>query len=742
MIRNNVIPVIWQNIAFLLLITVPGLVVSADFIGSDRCVTCHESEFNAWKGSHHELAMAEANADTVLGDFNDAEFTMHGTTSRFYRNNGKYYVRTDGPDGKLQDYAVRYTFGWYPLQQYLIEFPKGHIQSLGLAWDSRPEKDGGQRWFHLYPDEGMDHHNPLHWTKSEQTWNYQCAECHSTNLQKNYEPKSDKYQTTWSEINVACEACHGPGSEHVNWAKQLKQNPALSDGDNKGLMIDLSDRDKAQWSTDKKAGKPYRSKPREDHTQIELCARCHSRRGQIWGDYEYGKPLGNTHHLALLDEHLYFPDGQIKDEVYVYGSFIQSRMYQAGVTCNDCHEPHSLELRAQGNALCAQCHSRERYDTPSHHHHETDTAGAACTSCHMPERTYMVIDTRADHSMRIPRPDLSQKLGTPNACTNCHTAHSTDWALKAVTEWYPDSQYRDSHYGEVLHAAITGSPDAADRLSALAADTSQPGIVRASAIDYMRDHAEQKQLPVINAQLNDKDPLIRASAVRFLELTDISTRVDKAWLLLDDPDRVVRIEATRILAPLMRQRSPKFFRTKLERSIKEYTQAQQVNAERPEAHINIGLISMMTGDMNKAEHEYQQALLLDPGFVPGYINLTDLYRQQGKDSQGEKLLKQGIKEAGNNADLQHSLGLLLVRQKRLDEALSHLQQAATLAEDNPRYTYVYAIALQSSGEKNQALAVLVKAKKRHPDNPEIIAALNKLQRDVSSSSATVKEKQD
>lgn len=727
---------------FLLFMLVTGASGAADFIGSDHCAQCHQDETTAWRGSHHDLAMAEASTETVLGDFNNIEFTAQGITSRFYRNNGKYYVRTDGPDGNLQDYEIRYTFGWYPLQQYLIEFPRGHVQSLGLAWDSRPETEGGQRWFHLYPEQTVPHENPLHWTQRDQTWNYQCAECHSTHLQKNYSLETDSYRTSWSEIDVACEACHGPGSKHVAWAEQAKQNPAIKKQTDKGLVVDLSDRDDGSWTIDKKSGKPRRGGPREKHTQIELCARCHSRRGQIRADYEYGKPLGNTHRLALLEEHLYYPDGQIKDEVYVYGSFIQSRMYQAGVTCSDCHEPHSLQLRAQGNELCGRCHSPVRYDTPAHHHHPDGSTGAACSSCHMPQRNYMVIDARADHSMRVPRPDLSQELGTPNACTTCHTDRTADWATKAVTGWYPESRYRGPHYGEILHAAVTGSPDAADRLSALAADASQPGIVRATAISYLRDYAQPQQLSLIQTLLDDEDPLIRASAVRFLEVTDLATRVDQGWPLLDDPDRAVRLEATRILAPLIRQQLPQQFHAQLEQAIAEYRQAQEVNAERPESHLNLGLLAVMTGDVEEAEHEYRTALRLDPAFVPGYINLADLYRQQGEDASGEKLLREGIKATGDHADLQYALGLLLVRQKRMDEALNYLRQAATLADDNPHYAYVYALALEGAGETQQALTVLTQANRRHPGNPEIIAALQKLQQGTQNSTNTSKGKPD
>jgi predicted CXXCH cytochrome family protein len=710
------------------LLSVTG-VCSADYVGAERCATCHQREHDLWRGSHHDLAMTVATEDTVLGNFDNAEFSAHGVTSRFYRKDGDFFVRTDGPDGALHDYPIRYTFGWYPLQQYLIEFPRGHVQSLGLAWDSRPKEEGGQRWFHLYPDEAMNHRHPLHWTQRDQTWNYQCAECHSTNLQKNYDVATDSYQTTFEEIDVACEACHGPGGRHVAWADAVARDPARRDDTDNGLLVDLADRDGAAWLVDVKSGNPRRSEPRTSRKQIELCARCHSRRGQIWSDYEHGKPLGNTHRLSLLEEHLYFPDGQIKDEVYVYGSFIQSRMYQAGVTCGDCHEPHSLQLRAEGNAVCTGCHLPARYDARSHHHHEPGLSGAACVDCHMPQRVYMVNDWRADHSMRVPRPDLSSKLGTPNACNGCHANKTSGWAADAIVQWYPNSARRGPHFGETLHAAAMDAPDAAERLLALTADRSQPGIARATAVDQLRDGAQLQHLSAIKPLLTDDDPLVRAAAVRFLAVTDVRTQVDQGWERLDDPDRVVRLEATRVLAPLLRQRLPDKFREPLTRAVEEYAQAQQVNAERPESHLNLGLIAVAVGDARQAEAAYRTALRLDPAFAPGYVNLSDLYRQQGRDEEGERLLRSGIEAAPADADLQHALGLLLVRQKRLEDALPFLRRATALAPDRSRYAFVYALGLQGAGDVSQALEVLAEANARQPGNREILKALVSMHRE-------------
>jgi tetratricopeptide (TPR) repeat protein len=694
-----------------------------EYVGAERCAACHAQETQRWRGSHHDMAMAEATGQTVLGDFSGAEFTAHGVTSRFYRKDDRFFVRTDGPDGKLHDYAIRYTFGWYPLQQYLVEFPKGRLQSLGIAWDTRPAQEGGQRWFHLYPQETMDHTHPLHWTGREQTWNYQCAECHSTNLHKGYDPASDSYQTTWSEIDVACEACHGPGSKHVAWAGTVASGAAAEDDASKGLVVDLADRDGSTWSTDPQSGKPRRSQPRSSHTEIELCARCHSRRGQIWDHYEYGKPLYNTHRLALLDQQLYFPDGQIKDEVYVYGSFIQSRMYAAGVTCHDCHEPHSLKLRAAGNSLCTRCHLPARYDVERHHHHPQGSPGSACPACHMPQRTYMVIDARADHSLRVPRPDLSDKLGTPNACNNCHADKPAVWAAKAVEGWYPVSQHRGPHFGEVLQAARRNSPQAARRLLALASDAKQPGIARATAVDELREHPGSDQLSTVEHLLTDDDALVRGAAVRWLELTDLRTRVDQGWTLLEDQARTVRLDAARVLAPVSRQHLPDKFRTQLDTALQEYTTAQNVNAERPEAHLNLGLLAVAEDKPLEAEQDYQAAIRLDKTFTPAYANLADLYRQYQRDADGEQVLRQGIAAIPDDASLYYALGLLQVREQRMSEAAKALQHAVELAPASTQYRYVYALALQREGQVSEAVSELEAVVRRDAANRDARMAL-------------------
>ena len=357
---------------------------NAEYVGRDTCAECHAEQVKLWQGSHHDLAMQHANDETVPANFSNSKFTYAGITSTFYKKKNRFMVRTDGPDGKLHDYEIVYTFGVAPLQQYLVELDRGRLQALNIAWDTRGKQEGGQRWFHLYPDEEITYTDELHWTRTNFSWNSMCAECHSTDLKKNYDSKTDSYKTVWSEIDVSCVACHGPSSRHITWARKAKGWEAFEK--NKGLGVQFDERKGVQWVMNAKTGSAARSIPRNTEKEIEVCAQCHSRRSAISDDYSPGKPYMDHYMPRLLDDGMYFADGQIQDEVYVYGSFLQSKMYHAGVTCSDCHEPHSNQLRAQGNSVCLQCHAAEKFDTEKHHHHKAVSKGSLCAECHMPPR--------------------------------------------------------------------------------------------------------------------------------------------------------------------------------------------------------------------------------------------------------------------------------------------------------------------------------------------------------------------
>ena len=697
-----------------------------EFVGRAACTGCHAEQDRLWQGSHHDLAMQEANETSILGNFNDAEFEKDGVVSRFYRRDGHYWVRTDGPNGRLADFEVKYTFGYSPLQQYLLELPGGRLQALSIAWDSRPKEQGGQRWFHLYPNEHITHTDELHWTKLSQNWNYMCAECHSTNLQKNYDQSSRSYRTTWSEINVACEACHGPGSRHIAWANAKNVGsastslgglaPVQQDSATKGLALLLDERKGIHWDIDPISGNAVRNPPRNTDKEIQTCARCHARRAQLLPDYQYGQPLMDTHLPSLLQQTLYHADGQIDGEVYEYGSLLQSKMVHAGVTCTDCHQPHSLKLRLPGNGVCLQCHSAEKYATEKHHFHPIDSTGANCVDCHMPVKNYMVVDPRRDHSFRIPRPDLSLKLGTPNACNSCHADKSTRWAMGKVRQWVGREPKGYQNYAETLHAIRTQTADAETRLLGFLDENAQPAIAKATAVSGLEQHLTQESLPFLAEALDNAEPLVRAAAVEALEPLPLQQRWALAHGLLRDPVRVVRVLVAGVLAGVPADQVPKEEQADFQKATDDFLASQRFNADEPGAQVNLGNFYAVRGEHGKAEAAYREALALNSDWMPAYANLADLYRQTGRDAEGEILLREGLAIQPKSAALYHSLGLLQVRQKNMASALSSLKRAVELAPNDARFAYVYAVALASTGHPREARAVVDAGLKHVPES--------------------------
>lgn len=698
------------------------------YVGADICAGCHAGVDQVWRSSHHAASMKPANAQTVLGDFQDTVFSHKGRVSQFYTADQKFKVRTEGPDGHPHEYEMAYTFGIKPLQQYLIPFAKGRFQALSIAWDARSEQEGGQRWIHLYPDDTIDHTDELHWTGPNQNWNYMCADCHSTNLQKRYDIKRDSYATTWTDINVACEACHGPGSRHVDWARASASEKESGPYEAKGLSVLFPAFQQEAWQRSPSADIATRQHGTPSSPEIDICARCHSRRTVISESFQPGQPFLDHFVPALLEERLYHADGQIDEEVYVYGSFLQSKMFQKGVTCHDCHEPHGLNLRATGNALCTRCHRSETFDTPNHHFHPLGSVGTQCVECHMPSKTYMVVDPRRDHSLRIPRPDLSVKLGTPNACTRCHQKRTSQWAADQIAKRHGKPDGQGAHYGETLYAGRKGEPGADMALKTLALEPHQPGIVRATALSLLERYPEGTALEAITRGLHDEDPLVRIGALRALGGIAPDHRLTLARPLLIDKVRAVRIEAGRRLASAPVDSLSNSDRKALNTAVEEYLEAQWVIAERPEAHLNRELVYVDRRQFSQAEEAYRLALKQDGTFFPALVNLADLYRLQNPDQEGEATLRKALALAPENANVLHALGLLLVRAGKKDEALGMLEQAAKFGPENPRHGYVYAVALSSAGKNQQALHVLEETRQRHQNDPQLLFMLATLHR--------------
>ena len=672
----------------------------AAYVDNAGCLGCHADQARQWKGSHHQQAMAPATAETVLGDFGGAEFVHQGMTSRFFRRDDRFFVRTDGPDGKPGDFEIAYTFGIAPLQQYLIAMPGGRLQPLQIAWDAP-----NARWFHLLPNEKAPAGDVLHWTGRYQTANTMCISCHTTGFEKGYDEVADAFASRWKEHNVSCQSCHGPGERHVAWAeaKAAGRQAATLPGERLGLMVDFA-------ATGAKG-------------QVETCSSCHSRRAELTASPVPGQPRLDHYLPSLLQPGVYHADGQQLEEVFVDGSYRQSRMYQAGVPCTACHDAHTGKPKHAGNAVCTQCHAPQadpafpaaagQYDSPAHHFHPTGSTGAQCVACHMPSKNYMQIQARPDHSLRIPRPDVSVKIGTPNACTQCHDDKPAQWAADRVAEWYGPGRRQEPHYGEAFAAARAGRPGAAQAVAEIAADRSRPGIVRATALDLLRSEPRIGDSIRVSAT-RDPDPEVRAAAADSLEPLPPMTRLHGLAPLLVDPVRAVRIAAARSLSSLPPAQIDAAIRPAFDAALAEYVAAQSVSLDMPGARLNLAVVYQNTGKLDLAERQYLAALRIDPDFTPARANLARLYNASGRNTDAERVLTEGVTRLPELGELQYSLGLLLAEEKRLPEAARALERAATLLPERAKVHYNLGLALQQLGQRDGAEAALNAAQRLDP----------------------------
>lgn len=686
----------------------------ATFAGSQTCLECHETEYNSWKHSDHDNAMDTAIVSTVLGDFNNAEFERNGFTSRFFTEEGKYFVHTQGPGGEPGDFQIAYTFGVRPLQQYLIPFEDGRYQCLQITWDTEREQ-----WYHLgdsvYQDQEILPDNWLYWTNNAQNWNGMCAECHSTNLQKNYNPETHVYNTTWSEIDVSCEACHGPGSEHNKWA--AIDSLSRPKTDNYGLVVQTSNITSSQL--------------------VNQCAYCHARRSSF-GDFVHPHDeLFDIISPQLPIQPFYHPDGQILEEDYVYASFTQSKMHQNNVRCTNCHDAHSLKLKFDGNNLCYQCHKQEDYENYNHHFHKTSLEegedlvlengeilavgeGSQCITCHMPGKYFMGVDYRRDHSMRIPRPDLSDKLGTPNSCTQCHTDQTNKWAAEYTEKWY--GKPIRFHFGETMFMANNGDTAAIPMLFDIINDEKSSALIKASATNYLNNFPTEETQKKNRELLFDEEALVRREATRNFIPTDIEDLKLSLLPLLDDPTLMVRMEATSQLSVLKPSELDSLTAHKLSISITEYIKATEYSADFSGSRHNLGNLYSNLGNTDKAIYNYREAIRIDNQFFPAKINLAMLYNRIGNNEEAEKLLTEVVVQQPDMGDIYYSLGLLQAEMAKYDESISSLKKAGNLSPDRSRIWINLFKLLDFKNETKEARKALDKCLELEPRNLEFLYA--------------------
>lgn len=622
---------------------------AAGFAGAARCAECHAAESDAWRGSQHARAMQVAGPNSVLGRFDRARLTHDGATTTFLRRGDRFVVNTEGPDGRLADFDVAYTFGVFPLQQYIVALPGGRYQPLPYAWDARPASEGGNRWFSLDPTPRPLPADQAHWAGRYANWNHMCADCHSTGVRKGYDASADTFHTTWSGIDVACEACHGPSSRHVAWAARPRLLRWLWRTESPPAR--LTERRGVRWAADSSGRVLARSTARTTDREIEVCAQCHARRVHVADGYTAGAPFFDYYDPELITPGLYHPDGQQLAEVYTYGSFLQSRMYAAGVTCSDCHDPHTGQLRRPGNEVCAQCHLATRYDTSAHHHHRAGAGGIRCVDCHMPDTVYMGIDRRHDHGIRVPRPDLAARLGLPDACARCHRGRDPRWEAQQLREWYGHDPAGFQRFAGAFATDEYGERGAADSLDAVARDATEPAIVRASALARLAGHPGPVALEAARRGVRDRHALVRRAALEILASFPPRERVAIAAPLLADSARIVRLRAAWMLAPVGDSLVSIERRRDFAGAAAEFIASQHYNADRVANRLTLGAFYAARGQLDSAEVESRAAIRLGPTIPQGYLNLAGVLIARGRLTEAEGVLRQGTAKVPGDAEL-------------------------------------------------------------------------------------------
>jgi len=684
------------------------------YTGRASCIECHKKEDDLWKGSHHDMAMDTATEKTVLGNFENFEYRHNGKTHRMFRKDGKFFINTNGPDGKFGDFQITYTFGYTPLQQYLVPFDDGKLQCLPIAWDTEKK-----RWFHLgdtvYAGQDIKPDNWLYWTNQAQNWNGMCADCHSTNLKKDYNPETGIFKTTWTEIDVSCEACHGPASSHIEWANLPEGSRPLDV--NTGLVV--------------------RTRNLNNSELLNVCARCHSRRS-IMGDYNNdNSDLLNYMIPQLIMRPLYHADGQILDEDYEYASFTQSKMFEKGIKCSDCHDSHSVKTLKDDNELCMKCHRPDIYNTPDHHFHKmSDPAGkhlvnrgkpeykqgtgAQCVNCHMVGKFYMGNDYRRDHSFRNPRPDLTLSIGSPNACNDCHSDKQVSWSQNYMIKWYGGK--RRPHYGETFAAAEKRDSKAIPELILYAGNELFPLMVRATAVSLLANYDDTLSRNAIVRALSDPASLVRHSAINGFQPEDLRSFEKLLTPLLNDPVKGIRTEAAIRLSAVPEDQLSEPVRKARKAALEEYVNVNLYTSDFPGGRYNLGVMHANAGDLEKAAESYRAALRIDGLFFRAKVNLATVYNQQGRNSDAEKLLKEVLTENPEISQVNYSLALLLAEMGKNDESRKYFLKAVELMPEEPRILYNLALFENSQGNSGQAEEYLIKALKAEPDNYDFLYA--------------------
>ncbi len=667
----------------------------AKYAGSQSCKECHAEAFNDWMGSDHQLAERLPNGAMDGPAFDPPREYQHaGQTTRLLSTNGVFRVETRGLSGERERFPVARVIGETPLRQFLIPFPRGRLQTLDATYDPHTNE-----WFNVYGEEDRQPGEWGHWTGRGMSWNTQCASCHNTRLRKNYDHATDTYHTSMAEMSVGCEACHGPMKAHVDWRQKYPDTP---DPD-----PTLKPFDRNQW--------------------VDTCGMCHSRRTELTGDFVPGDNyLDHFSHVIPNETDIYYADGQVRDENYVYTSFLSSRMHHAGVSCVDCHQPHTGKTLLPGNVLCMKCHTAPTPEFPTspvidaaaHSHHSISGAGGQCVNCHMPQTTYMQRDPRRDHGFTIPDPLLTKEHGIPNACNRCHTDKDVDWAIAAVDQWYGPKMDRPTRTrARWVAGARAGDPGTRNNLLQMLQTEPMPfwQAVAAELLDpwiYDPEVAE-----ALLTKVSSTNALLRGTAALTLGplVRGGPARVEGALrTLLHDPVRKVRVDAAWALRDRIDMSSE---------AASDLRRSLDFSLDMPTGSLQKGVFHLDRQETDKALKYIEWSIKLDGYSAPLRHEHAIVLSMMGRGQDAIAALHEAIRLDPSEAEYQYKLGLAYHEVGQPEGTVAALEEAVRLDPRHSRAWYNLGLMRNQMQQPDAAVFALEQAEAAEPNDPEIPYAL-------------------
>lgn len=677
-------------------ILIPDDEIHPQYAGSGSCYECHQQAYELWEKSNHGMAERPVSKEMDGTAFTPRRTLKHKSyeSETFLDADGVAKILTTGLDGKREYEAVR-VIGHDPLRQFLIPAPGGRMQVCDVSYEPATDE-----WFNVYEDQDEERHpgDWGAWTGQGMNWNAMCAACHNTRLRKHYDPQKNSYHTTMAEMTVGCEACHGPMADHVEWHKNPP--PGVKEGD------------------------PDPTIKRQTRDQmLHTCAACHARRGEITGDLIPGENFYDHFSLVVTDDtDTYYPDGQVRDEDYVFAAFSNSTMHHVGIRCGDCHEPHSNKRLIPGNLLCMRCHGGGTeppapvIDPLAHSHHQDGSTGNDCTNCHMPQTTYMARHPRRDHGFTIPDPLLTKEFGIPNACNRCHTeeGEDVDWAIKTTEEWYGEKMNRPTRTRARMNArGRQGDPSARPELIA-SLKTEKIAAWRATACHLLiRWSLDEEVITALIGATKDESPLVREAAIRTLNhpIRQGDTRATEAMRpLLEDPIRSVRVAAAWALIAELDLKS---------RAGRELTHMLDLNSDQPTGRMQLSQFAYLRGDTKTAIKQIEKAVKWDPNSPPFHHDHAILLSTTGDIYGAIKAMKKAIELDPDNPEYQFKIALAYSEVGNLGMTIQHLEQAIKTDPTNGRAWYNLGLAYNSNSEPAKAIGTLTRAETAAPDDPSI-----------------------